>query len=413
MSHPTGNANVRAAAKGFVEANILAEFNTAIAAFPGTILNYLSGFGPLGEIGRRRFDPSLKPVTKTYPWKEIGRLVASRVGIQSLIKHETGTFCIDAVYKNMDCWVERGLQSARQHGVDAVYGYEDCALQTFVGAKACNMLCFYDLPIGYWRAARRLLQVEREKWPEWIPTLTGFRDSEEKLNRKDEEIKLADRIFVASRFTALTLQDFPSALPPIEVIPYGFPPVCMKRDYTGFSGNRPLKLLFVGGLSQRKGLANIIAAVDAIGPRVQLTIVGQKASNSCRALDAALNRYKWIPSLPNSEILQLMQQHDVLVFPSLFEGFGLVITEAMSQGTPVITTDRTAGPDLISQGENGWIVEAGSSEALIRCIEELLSQPKQVSAAGKAAMEAAKIRPWEVYGTELAKAVQKTIQIKS
>jgi glycosyltransferase involved in cell wall biosynthesis len=130
-------------------------------------------------------------------------------------------------------------------------------------------------------------------------------------------------------------------------------------------------------------------------------------------LNTALNRYKWIPSLPHAEILQLMQQHDVLVFPSLFEGFGLVITEAMSQGTPVITTNRTAGPDLISHGENGWIVEAGSTEALMQNIEGLLSRPEQIVAAGKAAMQAAKNRPWQVYGVELARAVQKIIQTKS
>ena len=52
-----------------------------------------------------------------------------------------------------------------------------------------------------------------------------------------------------------------------------------------------------------------------------------------------------------------MREHDVFVFPSLFEGFGLVITESMSQGTPVITTDRTAGPDLIKNDENGWLLK--------------------------------------------------------
>ena len=102
-----------------------------------------------------------------------------------------------------------------------------------------------------------------------------------------------------------------------------------------------------------------------------------------------------------------MREQDVLVFPSLFEGFGLVITEAMSQGTPVITTDRTAGPDLITHGENGWLIEAGSTEALKQAIEELLYRPEMIESTGRAAMETARLRPWEVYGMELAKAVIK------
>jgi len=96
----------------------------------------------------------------------------------------------------------------------------------------------------------------------------------------------------------------------------------------------------------------------------------------------------------------------VLLFPSLFEGFGLVITEAMSQGTPVITTDRTAGPDLIKHGQNGWLIKAASTEALTNAIENLLSQPEQIAEAGRAAQVTAAQRPWSVYGRELAAAVR-------
>ena len=148
------------------------------------------------------------------------------------------------------------------------------------------------------------------------------------------------------------------------------------------------------------------SAVAQLSNRVELTVVGRKAGAGCPALDEALLRHHWIPSLPHAQVLQLMRQHDVLVFPSLFEGFGLVITEAMSQGTPVITTDRTAGPDLIEHGENGWLVEAGSTQALVQAIEALLSRPELVAAAGRAAARTARGRPWAVYGQELAAALQ-------
>ena len=127
---------------------------------------------------------------------------------------------------------------------------------------------------------------------------------------------------------------------------------------------------------------------------------------SSRTAHPALARHRWIPSLPHADILRIMQAHDVLVFPSLFEGFGLVITEAMSQGTPVITTDRTAGPDLIEHGRNGWLVEAGSTTALQAAIEELLRRPESIAEAGRAAQETARRRPWAVYGQELAAALK-------
>lgn len=404
LSHPTGNAFVRAAGLGFVKSGLLAEFHTCIASFPGTFLDRLGSIEYLSEIRRRRFHIALKPYTHLWPWKELLRLSAIKLGNSSLVKHEKGPFSVDAVYKSLDMRVANRLKDSVANGV---YAYEDGALRSFQEAKNLGIQCLYDLPIGYWRSASRLLNQEREKWPEWSSTLTGFKDSEEKLRRKDEELRLSDRIFVASSFTAQTLKDFPGPLAPVEIIPYGFPPVTSERDYKAILKDQPLKLLFVGGLSQRKGIANLFAAVEQLGNYASLTVVGRKASQQCAALDAALAKHTWIPSLPHHDILKLMREHDVLLFPSLFEGFGLVITEAMSQGTPVITTDRTAGPDLISHGENGWLVEAGSTQALYECIEGLFHDPDLIAKAGQAAMITARQRPWEVYSSELAEAVSK------
>jgi glycosyltransferase involved in cell wall biosynthesis len=172
------------------------------------------------------------------------------------------------------------------------------------------------------------MERERERWPEWSSTIPAFRDSEEKLERKDQELLLSKRIFVASKFTASTLNEFPAPLPKIEVVPYGFPPVAKGRRYQALK-DRPLRILFIGGLSQRKGIADLFAVSEKLKQHVELTIVGKKSTADCKALNTALSKTKWIPTLPHDQILKLMQKNDVMVFPSLFEGFGLVISEAM------------------------------------------------------------------------------------
>jgi glycosyltransferase involved in cell wall biosynthesis len=405
ISHPTGNANVRAAALGFMEANLLNRFYTSIASFPGSLLNRMGKWVPLSEINRRHYNALLQPITRMWPWLELGRLAASRAGLSQLTAHEKGYFCLDAVYHSLDKKVASSLRHCLKDGTEVIYSYEDGALFSFREAKRLGLLCFYDLPIGYWRSAQRLLQQERERWPEWADTLTGFHDSEIKLNIKDEELCLADKIFVASQFTAATLKEYHGHLAPVEIIPYGFPPVYENRKYPAIA-NRPLKLLFVGSLSQRKGLADLLAVADRLKEKVQLTLVGQKVTNKCEPLNAALHKHRWISSTSHDNVLALMREHDVLVFPSLFEGFGLVITEAMSQGTPVVTTDRTAGPDIIRDGENGWIIEAGSTESLQLAIEKILSNSAVIKKVGTAAMETARRRPWNVYGAELAAAIK-------
>jgi glycosyltransferase involved in cell wall biosynthesis len=407
ISHPTGNSFFRSAAKGFLDSGILDGVYTTVATFPGDTFDKLSSINALAELKRRAYDPILKPFMHTSPWRELGRIAAAKAGVSSLIRHERGPLSVDAVYQDLDKKVALGLKSAIKHRASDVYAYEDGALHSFREAKKLGLNCLYDLPIGYWKTARQLLSLERDRWPEWDATLTGFLDSEDKLAHKDEELRLADHILVASQFTAKTLQDYPGKLAPIHVVPYGFPEIGPERAYSKISGNNPLKLLFVGGLSQRKGIADLFAATDMLGDKVQLTVVGKKVSDNCPALDKALAKHRWVPSLPHNEILKLMREQDVLVFPSLFEGFGMVITEAMSQGTPVITTDRTAGPDLIRHGENGWLIDAGSTLSLKHAIEELLYHPQNIEITGRAAMETARTRPWEIYGRELAQAIIK------
>jgi glycosyltransferase involved in cell wall biosynthesis len=304
----------------------------------------------------------------------------------------------------MDKYAASHLAREKAKGASAVYSYEDGALYTFQRAKEMKLQCMYDLPIGYWRSMHNLLSVEKELNPEWTTTLGGLRDSLEKLNRKDQELSLADKIFVASSFTKKTLSCYPKKLSEVHVVPYGFPPAT-PRFYSSFKTHQKIKLLFVGGLSQRKGLSYLFKAVNELKEHISLTVLGQTASYDCEALRENLDKHTWIKTLGHSKVLELMQKHDVLIFPSLFEGFGLVITEAMAQGTPVITTERTAGPDIIKHGENGWLISAGSAEAIKNVLEQILLRPQLIADVGVEALRTAEKRPWNVYGKELAEAV--------
>ncbi|MDI1235358.1 MAG: glycosyltransferase family 4 protein [bacterium] len=403
--HPQGNANVRSSAIAFVNAQLLSRYVTSIACFPQTFLYKLTNYGPFKELRKRSLDIVLKPFTKTHAFRELGRIIATKANLKKLIKQETGFFSVQEITRNIDRKVAAEIENANDQILNAVYAFEDGAYYSFLASKKRKFINFYDLPTGYWRAKLRILEAEKKKFPQWESTITGLFDSVEKLRRKDEEIKMADMIFVASQFTASTLNDFQGQLPPIKVMPYGFPEVSEPRNYREININTPIKLLFVGNLSQQKGIAYLFEAIQPLGNKVTLTLVGRKADENNEVLNSELNKHTWIPSLHHSDILLTMREHDVLVFPTLFDGFGLVITEAMSQGTPVIATYNCAGPDLIENGKNGWLVETGSVSALQNVIESLIQNPNSIAVAGKAARETAKHRPWNVFQNELATAI--------
>src|SRR5690606_32112127 len=98
-------------------------------------------------------------------------------------------FSVDRVYQTFDKQVANHLKQAKKRGANTVYAYEDGAEFSFKEAKDLQLKCIYDLPIGYWRTARKLMKQEKFQNPEWASTLTGFKDSDAKLARKDEELR--------------------------------------------------------------------------------------------------------------------------------------------------------------------------------------------------------------------------------
>jgi glycosyltransferase involved in cell wall biosynthesis len=400
LSHPTGNENVRQAALAFREAGLLREFWTCISWNSNATVSGLLPHSLRQQLSRRSFHPSLRAVTRTAPAREMGRLLVSALGLSIFSEHETGPLSIDAIFSDLDRKVAARLSQLPD--CKLVYAYEDGALETFRAAQAHSISRVYDLPIGYWKVAQQIYAEEREREPAWAATLTGVRDSEEKLARKDEELRLADRVVVASSFTKETLRAADLAVE-VQVIPYGAP-AAISANVEAHSG--ALRVLFVGSLGQRKGLSYLLQAIKLLGSKVELTLLGRKAVDGCPPLEEAIRKHRWIPSLPHPELLRVMQQHDVLILPSLFEGFGLVILEAMAQRLPVIATPHTAGPDVISEGVDGFIVPIRSAEAIAARLDHLASNPNLLQQMKQAAQDKAKSQRWENYRESLTQMAQ-------
>jgi glycosyltransferase involved in cell wall biosynthesis len=360
--------------------------------------------GLAAQIRRRAVPEELQPLAHSRAWREIVRLAASRTGGGWLTGHETGRFSVDAIYRDLDQTTARRLGHG---GFAGVYAYEDGAAGTFAAARARGLATFYDQPIGYWRAARRILTEEAERQPEWAGTIVGNRDSAAKTARKDEELRLAGDVVVATTFTKATLRDHPGFSAPIHVLPYGAPVVSTDEPRSPYAAaGQPLRVLYVGSLGQRKGLSYLFEAAQLCGRSIELSVIGIKPAEPCAALERALAAHRWTPSLPHAEVLAQMRRSDVLVFPSLFEGFGLVILEAMAQGVPVITTPHTAGPDIIADGVDGFIVPIRDPAAIAARLALLYGNRDHLAMMGTAARAKAAQFTWAAYETGLARIVR-------
>lgn len=387
LSHPTANQNVRQTALAFAAAGLLEEFWTCVNWKQNSFLDRSLSLNPRvrDEVRRRSFAPELQPFIRTLAWREWGRLILGQLGLP-----RPRMFSMDAVYDSFDRKVARRVASNER--ITVVYAYDGGALEAFRAAKKRGVKCIYEHPIVYWRKVREIQREEAERHPEWAPTLLALRDSDEKLARKDEELALADVIVTPSVFSRYSLKAAPNLQAAIHVIPYGAPAIC---ESINDAPHEKLRVLFVGALSQAKGLGYLLEAAARFEKHIELTLIGQRVS-AVMPTPEVLSRYRHISSLPHAQLLDEMSRHDVLVFPSLHEGFGLVILEAMAQGTVPIATDHTGAPDVIENAIDGFIVPIRSAEAIAEKVDLLLRDRTRLAAMKEAARRKAAARSWQI-----------------
>lgn len=397
VSHPTGNMFVRALLSRLSASGQLHTFHTTIVA-PRFSRSLPAGLR--SEMERRSYDlPSDKVCT--HPFREMVRLASAKFGMQFLTRHETGFASLDAVYQNLDAAVAQWLPG--QHGITAVYCYEDGALETFRTAQKLGIQCVYELPIMYWETAQRLLREEAARLPRWAPTLGGNRDSENKLRRKTKEIELADVVICPSLAVLDSLPRTIQSSKKCIVAEFGSP--SSLGTHSAPPGGNLLRILFAGSMTQRKGLADLFTAFKALSRRdISLVVMGSPVAPPAFYREEFPD-FVHQPPRPHSEVLALMETCDALVLPSIVEGRALVQQEAMSRGLPLIVTANAGGEDLIVEGETGFLVPIRSPERLAERIAWLADHRNMLADMRLFARRKAAEYTWESYAEKILNAI--------
>jgi glycosyltransferase involved in cell wall biosynthesis len=186
----------------------------------------------------------------------------------------------------------------------------------------------------------------------------------------------------------------------IDVIPNGVDAALLSRS----AGLRlPNSLLSVGRLEPRKGvpfLLDSLALVTRLIPDVHLYLIGRGSLR--RALEKKVKglgiagNVSFLGRVSDGELAQWYGRVSAAVVPSVFEGFGLTVVEALACGTPVIATRTDGLKELIADGQNGVLVEYGRPEEMAAAICKLLSNDEARERMGRNARQsAAKLPSWD------------------
>ena len=183
----------------------------------------------------------------------------------------------------------------------------------------------------------------------------------------------------------------------IEVIPNG---VDTERFHPGQCGQDPLRILCVSRLIPRKGIDLLVRAAAALpAGRARLTLAGAGPEEaSLRALAEEVGvaaAVDFLGAVPHEEVPDLYRKHHVFVLPSYNEGMSNSALEAMASGLPVILTDTGGSKELLREGQNGFLVEKGSSNDIANAIGFYLDHPGELRVHGQRSREQAMALSWE------------------
>lgn len=268
---------------------------------------------------------------------------------------------------------------------------------------------------------RRILQEELARSPGFAASLRWEHEMGAPQTHFDSlcaESRLANGWVVASSYTASTLIENGVRADQIHVVPYGVDFEEYPCRDSAPPATAPFRVVWVGSMTQRKGLSYFLEAIGSLPQEnLEVLICGHHAVDQRIIEEHGIRSIRILRGLPTADLTQQLRSADLFVLPSLAEGFGHAILEAMASGLPVLTTASTCAPDILRDGEHGFIVPVRDSGALVKQITWGRQHRSQLHQMGLAAAAQARKFTWERFRKGIVKAytemVERRLAVKS
>jgi starch synthase len=286
---------------------------------------------------------------------------------------------------------ESSLRKAR-----TVVGFDTSSWILAERARAAGIPFILEQTVAHPLHKQSMMEEASRRFPAWA-------ESEEPrpgylLAAERTEHELADRIVAGSSYCRDTLVEQGVSPEKIVVNPYGVERLDEDFALPTDRADRPLRFLFLGFLSLRKGLPLLLEAWEKAGLRDAELVLAGGIRPEHRHFLPQNNTVRYAGFVPRSSLPSFLAQNDVNVLPSYSEGFAISLIEAMAAGLPVLATDHTGAPDIVSPGQEGFILPVGDVDALVERLRWFAANREKIPAMSAAAKQKAKEFTWERYG---------------
>lgn len=296
--------------------------------------------------------------------------------------------------ERMSCTVQDAYVARHLPDCDVFVGHDGAGLNSGKEARRRGYRYIADTGTSHVRFRRELLREE------FLGYGTEYPGSDDIIfERQLEEYNSADVIVVPSTFAKQSFVHEGISETKLHRIPYGVSTNHFSQ--VSFPPKDSFRVLFVGNFSVRKGARYLLEAFRAFShPKKELIVVGsieQQVRQFIRRYDE-LN-IQFLGEVSHVLLAKIYSSCHAFVLPSVEEGFGMVMAEALACGCPVIASANTGAPDLIEHGKEGYIVPIRNHRAIQECLGQLADDPetwRRMSAAAIRRIE--EIGGWTSYG---------------
>jgi glycosyltransferase involved in cell wall biosynthesis len=362
------------------------------------LLAALPGGAKLSEqLCRRAVDELPAPLVHSYPAWELLRTAASKLGgpiITDMIW--------DALSHRLDALVARRYVPRAQ----AIQGFEYTVHDAFQRAREMGVARILHVPSLDNEQFNQIQKREAAKWPELDTRHSRHMQATfpRRQERRRKEIALADIIVANSTLTARSHVAAGADPSKVFVVPLAAPLPLEVEQLPSTPPQRPLRVLWSGPFSLRKGAYYQLEAWRRLKPNGGAVLDVYGSIELPRLLGGLPDGIAMHGSVARDELSKAYRGADVLVFPTLSDGFGMVVTEAMAHGLPVITTDQAGAADLITP-ENGLIIPAADADAIANALRWCLDNRLRLQEMRIHALESARRRQWSHFRKDLIDAL--------
>ena len=350
--------------------NFLYEFHTTSYVTDSKIQAFLKNIGD--KFFSKRFLPGLSGNKIKTNWHlEFPEIFYSKLGFDRKIIQ-------NAVYSRDVKFDKKVSNALVKKNPNIFWGFQGSCLESLKMANKKGIHSVCELSTGHVTESIKILSEERKLHPQWADSFDNLEFPPAYLDRLVQEPHEAKTVIAASSFTKDTLIKDGVGTDKIKVLPLGFDDRFLKFDQAPLDQRKDgkLKLLYAGRITQRKGIHYLLEAMKELTDIATLDIIGF-IHGSGKGLKNFEKYYNLYPPLSQQDLYQKYEEYDALILPSLFEGFGLVIVEAMAKGLPVITTRNTIGRDIIKNGNNGYLVNIREADGIVKAVSDLYKKSKE------------------------------------